>query len=145
MAIPRMVLMRLTPSPPPASTAFAISTMSVTFGESFTITGLSVTLRTALVTCSTTFGSIPKAIPSHSTFGQDTLTSKPAIPSTDKVSAIHANSSMVPADILASNGTSYFFKSGKISVTKYSAPGFSRPIQFKTPDGVSAMRVPRLP
>ena len=145
MAIPRMVLMRLTPSPPPASTAFAISTMSVTFGESFTITGLSVTLRTALVTCSTTFGSTPKAIPSHSTFGQDTLTSKPAIPSTDKVSAIHANSSMVPADILASNGTSYFFKSGKICVTKYSAPGFSRPIQFKTPDGVSAMRVPRLP
>ena len=145
MAIPRMVLMRLTPLPPPASTAFAISTISVTFGESFTITGLSVTLRTALVTSSTTFGSTPKAIPSHSTFGQDTLTSKPAIPSTDKVSAIHANSSMVPADILASNGTSYFFKPGKISVTKYSAPGFSKPIQFKTPDGVSAMRVPRLP
>ena len=145
MAIPRIVLIRLTPLPPPASTALAISTISVTFGDSFTITGLSVTLRTAFVTCSTTFGSTPKAIPSHSTFGHDTLTSRPAIPSTDKVSAIHANSSIVPADILASNGTSYFLRSGKISVTKCSAPGFSRPIQFKTPDGVSAIRGPGLP
>ena len=143
--MPRMVLMRLTPSPPPASTAFAISTMSVTFGESFTITGLSVTLRTALVTCSTTFGSTPKAMPSQATFGQDTFTSSPAIPSTDRVSAIHANSSTVPADIFANNGTSYFLSSGKISVTKCSAPGFSRPMQFKTPDGVSAIRVPGLP
>ena len=143
--MPNNVLMRLTPLPPPASTAFAISTISVTFGESFTITGLSVTLRTALVTCSTTFGSTPNAMPSLSTFGHDTLTSRPAIPSTDSVSAIQANSSTVPADIFASNGTSYFLSSGKISVTKCSAPGFSRPMQFNTPDGVSAIRGPGLP
>ena len=143
--MPNKVLIRLTPLPPPASTAFAISTMSVTFGESLTITGLSVTLRTALVTDSTTFGSTPKAMPSHSTFGQDTLTSNPAMPSTDNVSAIQANSSIVPADIFASNGTSYFLSSGRISLTKCSAPGFSRPMQFNTPDGVSAIRVPGFP
>ncbi len=142
MAIPSNVLMRLTPSPPPASTAFAISAISVTFGESFTITGNFVTLRTALVTCSTTFGSTPKAIPSHSTLGQDTLTSRPDIPGTDNVSAIQANSSIVPADILANKGTSYLVNVGNTCSTKCSAPGFSNPIQFSTPDGVSAMRVP---
>ena len=39
MRIPRMVLMRLMASAPAASTARAISVMSVTLGDSFTITG----------------------------------------------------------------------------------------------------------
>ena len=47
--------------------------------------------------------------------------------------------------MFAKIGTSYCVKLGKISATKASAPGFSNPIQFNTPDGVSAIRTPALP
>lgn len=48
--IPRSVFIRETASAPFASTDFAMSTMLVTFGESFTIRGFSVTSLTAFVT-----------------------------------------------------------------------------------------------
>lgn len=118
----RMVLMRLTPSPPPASTAFAISTISVTFGESFTITGLSVTLRTAFVTCSTTFGSIP----SFYAFAGNIWARYIKLQGLQyhlQIDFCHPRKfSTVPADIFASNGTSYFLRSGKISGNKMFCP-----------------------
>ena len=73
------------------------------------------------------------------------LTSKAAIPSTVNVFAIYSYSSSVLPEILAKIGTSYCFKFGNISATNASAPGFSNPIQFNTPDGVSAIRTPALP
>ena len=73
--MPSRVLIRLMPSAPASSHAFAIATMSVTFGLSFTITGFFVTALTALVTSAAASGEVPKLMPPPCTFGQLTLTS----------------------------------------------------------------------
>ena len=51
------------PSAPPASAAFAISVIEVTFGESFTTSGFFECFFTALVSSFTTLGSVPNAKP----------------------------------------------------------------------------------
>ena len=61
--MPSRVFIRLIPSAPASSQAFAMLTMSVTLGESFMITGFFVTALTAFVTCAAAFGSVPKLIP----------------------------------------------------------------------------------
>ena len=61
MRMPSRVLMRLTPSAPASSQALAMAAMSVTLGESLTMTGFFVTALTALVTSAAAFGSVPKA------------------------------------------------------------------------------------
>ena len=61
--MPSNVFIRLTASAPPLSQAFAISVMSVTFGESLIIIGFVVTDLTALVTSSAADAFVPNAIP----------------------------------------------------------------------------------
>ena len=63
MRIPKSVLIIVNPSAPPASTALAIGTISVTFGESLTYTGTLATFLTAAVKLPATSGSVPNAIP----------------------------------------------------------------------------------
>ena len=60
---------------PAASTARAISAMSVTFGVSFTMTGRSVSDFTIPVTSAAASGRAPNAIPPFLTFGQEMFTS----------------------------------------------------------------------
>ena len=75
ICIPVNVLIKDSASAPPASAAFAISVISVTFGLSFIITGCLATFFTSFVIASTAFGSWPKAIPPCFTFGQEMLIS----------------------------------------------------------------------
>ena len=58
-----IVLIAEIASAPPFTAAFAIGTMSVTFGVSFTITGKSVPFFAARVTISTRWGSCPMNAP----------------------------------------------------------------------------------
>ena len=134
-----------TASAPASSTALAIETISVTLGDSFMMTGKSVFLFTAFVTSAAIWGSEPKAIPPHFTFGQEILTSKASTPSTDNAFAAMPYSSMFLPTILQITGTSYFFNSGRYLFLKTLVPGFSRPMQFSIPDDVSAIRTPSLP
>ena len=75
IAMPSSVLMSETASAPSASTARAISTMSVTFGLSFTISGRCVAARHARTTDAAAAQSVPNAIPPASTFGHEMLSS----------------------------------------------------------------------
>ena len=68
--IPSRVLIRLMPSAPASSQAFAIDTMSVTFGESLAMAGFVVTAFTALITLAAASGSVPKLMPPPWTLGQ---------------------------------------------------------------------------
>jgi alpha-L-fucosidase 2 len=63
MAIPKNVLTSETASAPSASTALAISAISVTLGDSFTMSVLGYILRTACVTRAAEAADVPKAIP----------------------------------------------------------------------------------
>ena len=56
--------------------------MSVTLGESLTMTGLRVLRRTAWTTLPAAAGSAPNATPPAFTLGQEMFTSTPATPST---------------------------------------------------------------
>ena len=62
-------------SAPSASTAFAISVMFVTFGVSFTISGLLVAALTAFVTDAAPSQVTPHVAPPALTFGQEMLSS----------------------------------------------------------------------
>ena len=77
--MPVMVLISESASAPPASAAFAISVMSVTFGVSFMETGCAAFFFISFVMYSTIPGSCPKAIPPCSTFGQEILISSISI------------------------------------------------------------------
>ncbi len=81
--MPVMVLISESASAPPASAAFAISVMSVTFGVSFMETGCAAFFFISFVMYSTMRGSCPKAIPPCSTLGQEMLTSSISISCTD--------------------------------------------------------------
>ena len=63
LQLPKSVFIRLIPSAPASSQAFAIDTISVTFGESLIITGLVVTFLTAFTTSAALSGFVPKLIP----------------------------------------------------------------------------------
>ena len=75
MAVPMRVLIRLTESAPSASTALAMLTMSVTLGESFTMSVLLYALRTARTTLEAPSVVTPKAMPPSCTLGQDMFNS----------------------------------------------------------------------
>ena len=79
IAIPSSVLISETLSAPAPSTARAISVMSVTFGESFTISVFLYALRTALTTSAAPRAVTPKAIPPCFTFGQEIFSSMAGI------------------------------------------------------------------
>ena len=59
MRIPRRVLMRDSASAPASATARAISVMSVTLGESFTITGTEACFFASSVTSAASSGRVP--------------------------------------------------------------------------------------
>ena len=59
MRIPRRVLMRERASAPPSAAARAISVMSVTLGESFTITGTAAWRLASRVTSAARSGRVP--------------------------------------------------------------------------------------
>ena len=99
--IPRSVFIRETASAPFASTDFAMSTMLVTFGVSFTIRGFSVTSFTAFVTAPATLQSVPKAAPPCFTLGQDMLSSIMSTAVPLSFSASSAHSSIVEPAMLA--------------------------------------------
>ncbi len=70
------VLISVRPSAPAAATARAISTMLVTFGDSFTKTGMDVAALTAEVAAAAALGSSANDGPnSAETFGHETFTS----------------------------------------------------------------------
>ena len=75
MRIPRSVFIIEMLSAPSASTAFAISVMFVTFGVSFTISGLLVAALTAFVTDAAPSQVTPHVTPPALTFGQEMLSS----------------------------------------------------------------------
>ena len=147
ITIPVRVFIRAKASAPASSTALAIFTISVTFGDNFTITGLLVLAFTSLVTSAATSGSVPKANPSAFTFGQEILTSIASTPSTSNFLAIMPNSSTLPAEKLTIKVVSgaFSFTFGNTSDRNFSIPGFSRPMQFNMPAGVSAILKPGLP
>ena len=98
IAMPVIVLISESASAPPASALRAITLMSVTFGESFTMSGLRVRSRTARTTRSAATGSTPKTTPPAFTFGQEMFTSTaatPSIPSNRSASAAYS-STLVP-------------------------------------------------
>ena len=89
-AIPISVLMSETESAPSASTARAMSAMLVTLGESFTISVLSYTLRTAFTTLAAPSQVTPKAIPPSFTLGQEMFSSMAGIFSSSFTRAAHS-------------------------------------------------------
>src|SRR5712691_7456946 len=106
--MPTNVLTAHSASAPAASTARAITPISLTIGVSFTHTGRRVRLRTASVTAAAACGSLPKYIPPCSTFGHEMLTSKPATPGTP--SSCDVSSPYSPTDsplMLTSTGKSH--------------------------------------
>ena len=134
------VLIRLRASAPPASAAFAVAVMSVTFGESLTISGFVQLRFTSRVTFSTIAGSTPKATPPSFTLGHDILSSNKSVSVPDKISATARYSSTVAPAILAMTTAPDFFSHGSSFFIKQSTPGFCSPIAFRTPEGVSVMR-----
>ena len=85
--IPTRVLMREMASVPAASTARAISVMSVTLGDSLVITGLWVRALAAFTTSPAAWQSVPKARPPWATLGQEMFSSMASTPSTSSISA----------------------------------------------------------
>src|SRR5699024_5245754 len=113
------------PSAPADSTAFAIPTISVTFGDNFTYTGCLLTLLTAAVTFAAIFGLVPNCKPPSFTFGQEIFNSS-ADTYVVRLNCSATNtyfSSVLPA-IFARTGTSYSAKNGtSLSIISFT-PGF---------------------
>ena len=133
-------------SAPACSQAWAISTISVTFGLSFTIKVLFVAARQAATTDAAHRGSVPKTIPPCLTFGQEILISRAATSS--MVSSRAANvaySSGVYPKKLTIAGVLTVLRNGTFFVMNASIPTFCRPIAFSIPPGVSTIRGVGLP
>src|SRR6266480_2881481 len=79
-AVPDTVLIAVTASAPALSAALATSVMSVTFGLSFTNTGMCTRFFTAWVTSATTFGLWPISTPTSFTCGHETFSSTAIAP-----------------------------------------------------------------
>ena len=123
--IPVNVLIRDKQSAPPASAAFAITVISVTFGLSFMMIGCLALALTAFVMASTAFGSCPKAIPPSLTFGQEILISSiSTLGSSARRSTTSRYSSVEWPHTLTMTFVSYFSKNGRSLFEKRSMPGF---------------------
>ena len=82
--IPVNVLIKEIASAPPASAAFAISVISVTFGVSFIMIGCFAIFLISAVSFSTFFASCPNARNPALTFGHEILISIMSIGSSDR-------------------------------------------------------------
>ena len=145
ISMPSSVLMSDTASAPAASTALAIATMSVTFGESLRMTGFFVCALASRTTAEAASGSVPKTMPPSLTFGHETLSSMAATPGTSRRPASLPYSSAVLPEMLTMTFMPYCWMRGSVSSRKCSTPGFSRPMQLSMPSDVSVMRTPSLP
>ncbi len=134
-----------TASAPASSTARAIDTISVTFGESLTIIGLEVRRRIWATTSAAEVQEVPNAAPPSLTFGQEMLTSSRSIPLLSSRSAIAQYSSTVLPATFAMTTTSRLFRWGSSFCRNASTPGFCSPTELSIPDGVSAIRQGGLP
>ena len=134
-------------SAPASSTLRAMSAISVTLGESLTITCLcGARSRTAAVTAAASLGSWPKRTPPSLTLGQETLTSSAATPSSpSRRAASSPNSAGDVAYILTMTGVSRQGSRGSLSRQKASTPSFCRPTALSMPAVVSTMRGQGLP
>ena len=139
--MPISVLISETASAPAFSTAFAITVISVTLGESFTITGTVDFSLTAVVTAAAISGTVPNATPPFFTLGHDILTSTAAIPFTSaRRSAISRYSCSVSPRIFTTTGTSIACRDSIFSVINRLTPTFSSPMAFSIPHDVSTIR-----
>ena len=132
-----------TPSAPPASTAFAISVISVTFGESFMITGCAATFFTSLVILSAIDGFCPNAIPPSFTFGQDIFISSMSTAfDTSSIASLFTtfmySSSECPHTFTITLAPLAFKNARSLSIN-VSIPGFCNPIALSIPAPVSAI------
>ena len=94
-------------SAPADSAARAISAMSVTFGESLTMSGFFALAFAAETTSSTIFGCVPKAMPPHFTFGQEMFISMRSTSASEIFSTMPSYSSTVLPETLAMIFVSY--------------------------------------
>ena len=146
--MPSKVLIIDTPSTPASTTLCAISTMSVTSGESFAKTGASEcqTERTVSMTWAAETGLQAKTCPRDSTFGQEMFTSSPSTPSTfARIRASSPNSSTLLPAIETMVVTLFARNHAKSFSKKDSMPGPCKPIELSMPLGVSAIRGVALP
>ena len=124
-------------SAPLSSEILAKSGIDPTFGESFTISGFFVTFLTLLITSFALSGSVPKAMPPSLTLGQDIFSSIIGTSVSSRISAPSTYSSTECPPRFAMATVSCSNKYGSSISTKYSMPGFCRPIEFIIPAGVS--------
>ena len=107
MRMPSRVLMSESASAPADSAARAISAMSVTFGDSLTMSGFFAFAFAAETTSSTIFGCVPKAMPPHFTFGQEMFISMRSTSASEIFSTMPSYSSTVLPETLAMIFVSY--------------------------------------
>ena len=141
--MPSSVLIIDTPSTPASTTLEAISTMSVTSGDSFAKIGDSLvhSWRTVEMTSAAEYGLHANTCPRLSTFGQEIFTSSPPIPSTSfRMRASSPNSSTLFPAIETIVVTLFSRSQAKSFSKKLSMPGPCNPIELSMPLGVSAMR-----
>ena len=147
MRIALTVLMRVSPSAPPSTTACAMATISVTFGVSLTNSGLRMTAFTAETTSFAVSGCTPNSIPPLCTLGQLMFNSIAQIcgwiasfcaTSTYSSREKPATFAIMPLrETAASLGSS--------SAMTLSTPGFCKPTALSIPEALSAMRGRGLP
>src|SRR5512136_3061468 len=133
------VLMATMASAPPRSAAAPISVMSVTFGVTFTQVGLPRAF-TARVHSSTRPGSVPRADPNPSAWGQERFSSKPAAESANQDATL-ANSPGSPPKMLTTTGSPR--RAG--SSPAKSRDGFGRPMAFRSPPSWTTRHGPGWP
>src|SRR5579883_1761697 len=125
ITMPGMVLMSDRASAPASTTARAISTISVTFGESLTIKGRVQTSRTAPVTRAASAQLSPNVLPSDATFGQEMFSSIAATPGVStNFSTTATYSSTVNPATLTMTGVVQLAQIGAFSRIQASTPIF---------------------
>ena len=113
MAMPMTVLITARASLPASTHRRAFSAMSVWFGDSLAISGLSVARRQASTTRADMAGSLPKLTPPASIFGQEMLISMASMGESSKRRVTSAYSATVEPQTLAMNRVSAKSRAGR--------------------------------
>ena len=140
-AMPMNVLTRDTASAPHSSQASAISAMRVTFGVSLAMRGSRVKGRIALITSRAIPASVEYLRPCGPTLGQEMLTSiacATPLPSTPRTSWQNSSTSSPSTETTTAHGSSR--RIGTLTSRNPWSPGFSIPIEFRSPEAVSQTR-----
>ena len=143
--MPWSVLISVTASAPPSAAPRATAAMSLTLGVSLAITGRLVAARTPATTSRQVAGSLPRSTP-WLTLGQETLSSRAAIPATPSSRRASAtNSAAFAPAMLTITGAPQPARNGNCFSRKASTPSLSRPIELSRPEAVSTVRQGTLP